>query len=244
MGAATKAQGFPKGVDGILGVGPVGLTQNTVDQEDTVPTFIHNLVESKAISKEILGVYFTPEKGSDNNDVNGELTFGGVDSAKYTGNITYTSLQTTGAAAPFWGIAGSFKYNGKKLGSTSAGIVDTGTTLIYLPTSSFKAFLKASNGTSKSGLASYTTKPTAKLTITIGTNDYDLTPDEYLIPSDQYANIGIKDTSKYYAWVSDGGNGQGFFGPVPDAIIGQKFLERYYSVYDTTNSRVGFAKAV
>lgn len=28
-----------------------------------------------------------------------------------------------------------------------------------------------------------------------------------------------------------------------NTIIGQKFLENYYSVYDTTNSRIGFATA-
>jgi len=41
----------------------------------------------------------------------------------------------------------------------------------------------------------------------------------------------------YYSWINDGGDatlGLNF-------IIGQKFLENYYSVYDTTNSRIGFA---
>jgi hypothetical protein len=39
----------------------------------------------------------------------------------------------------------------------------------------------------------------------------------------------------YYAWIHDGGSDSINF------IIGQKFLENYYSVYDTTNSQIGFA---
>lgn len=38
-----------------------------------------------------------------------------------------------------------------------------------------------------------------------------------------------------YSWINDGGATNVNF------IIGQKFLENYYSVYDTTNSRIGFA---
>lgn len=204
---------------------------------------MNNLAKDKVISKEILGVYFKPEKGGDDNDVNGELTIGGADDAKYTGKLQYTSLQTSGAAAPFWGISASFKYNNTKLGSTKAGIVDTGTTLIYFPTHSYQAFLKATNGTDDSGSATFDKKPTASLTITIGSNDYKLTPDQYLIPTDQLANFKIKDKSKHYSWIADGGDGTSIYGPSPDAIIGQKFLEQYYSVFDTDNSRVGFAKA-
>jgi hypothetical protein len=39
----------------------------------------------------------------------------------------------------------------------------------------------------------------------------------------------------YYSWINDGGSSNINF------IIGQKFLENYYSVYDTANSRIGFA---
>jgi len=40
----------------------------------------------------------------------------------------------------------------------------------------------------------------------------------------------------YYSWINDGGATDVNF------IIGQKFLENYYSVYDTTGSRIGLAK--
>jgi hypothetical protein len=57
------------GVDGIIGFGPVDLAEGTVSGEDEVLT-------------EALGVYLTPESGSDTSDTNGELTLGGTDSAR------------------------------------------------------------------------------------------------------------------------------------------------------------------
>ena len=45
-------------------------------------------------------------------------------------------------------------------------------------------------------------------------------------------------SSYSYAWINDGGSNAADV----NFIIGQKFLEVYYSVFDTTNSRIGLAK--
>ncbi|OAA37603.1 Peptidase aspartic [Beauveria brongniartii RCEF 3172] len=243
IGVASFAYGFGAGNDGIFGLGPVALTTYTFP--GGAPTFLDNLYKDKTISQEVIGVYFHPETGSDNNDVNGEITFGAVDSTKFSGQVAYVPTLTSGPSAPFWGVSASFQYGSTNLGSTNAGIVDTGTTLIYINTAAFNAFLKASGGTlDQNGLVSYTQKPTSNFSITFGSTKYDLTPAQYLIPKEQYANLKITDSSKFYAWINNGGNGTDQDGnPTTDTIVGQKFLEYYYSVYDTTNSRVGFAKA-
>ncbi|KAM3532974.1 hypothetical protein MY4038_003789 [Beauveria bassiana] len=247
VGVASYSQGFNQGVDGIFGVGPVALTKNTVADEATVPTFLNNLFKKKLIPEEVFSVYFHPETGGDSNDVNGELTFGGVDSTKFSGQISYVPTQKSGGAAPFWGVSASFQYGSKKLGNTNAGIVDTGTTLIALPDAAYKAFLTASGGAydQATQFVRYSKRPTSSFSITLGSTTYTLAPDQYLVPKDQYANLEGFNPSYYYAWIGDGGSGVDEYGnAVPDAVIGQKFLEHYYSVYDTTNSRVGFAKAV
>ena len=41
----------------------------------------------------------------------------------------------------------------------------------------------------------------------------------------------------YYTWINDGGSASADV----NFIIGQKIFENYYSVYDTTKSRIGFA---
>lgn len=239
VGAASSSSGFNT-VDGIIGFGPVDLTQNTVSGQSEVPTFMDNLYSQGSISTEVLGVSFRPESGSDDDDSNGELTLGGTDSSRYSGSITYFPKTSSGSATPYWGTSVSaFKYGGSTLGSTSGAIVDTGTTLIYIPTSAYDNFLSATGGSTdrNSGLASFSSKPTSNFAIVINGNTYSLTPSQYLIPSDQYSNFGITNSGKYYSWINDGGSSG------VDCIIGQKFLENYYSVFDTTNSRIGFATA-
>ncbi|KAL1864545.1 hypothetical protein Daus18300_007560 [Diaporthe australafricana] len=238
IGSASTSTGF-SGVDGIIGFGPVGLTSGTVSNANTVPTFMDNLKSQGSITTEVLGVSFKPESGSDTDDTNGELTLGGTDTSKYTGTLTYFSKLTSGTASAYWGISiASFKYGSTTLASSASGIVDTGTTLIYIPSSAYSAFLSATGGStdSSSGLAVFSTKPTSNFVITFGSTAYTLTPAQYLVPTAQYSVFGLS-SSKYYAWINNGGSSG------VNTIIGQKFLENYYSVYDTTNSRIGFATA-
>lgn len=207
IGAASTSSGF-SGVDGIIGFGPVGLTQGTVSNVNTVPTFMDNLKSQGSISTEVLGVSFKPESGSDTDDANGELTLGGTDSSKYTGTLTYFSKLTSGTASAYWGISiASFTYGSTTLASSASGIVDTGTTLIYIPSSAYSKFLSATGGStdSSSGLAVFSTKPTSNFAIKFGSTTYTLTPAQYLVPTAQYSVFGLT-SGKYYAWINDGGS--------------------------------------
>ncbi|KAL7922896.1 aspartic peptidase domain-containing protein [Trichoderma austrokoningii] len=238
VGAADQASGF-NGVDGIIGFGPVDLTENTVDGADQVPTFMDNLFAQGSISSEVLGVSFRPESGGDSDDSNGELTLGGTDSSKFSGSITYFPTLTSGQAAPYWGISiASFTYGSTTLASSATGIVDTGTTLIYIPTKAYNKFLSAAGGQAdQSGLTAFSSKPTSNFNIKFGSSTFSLTPAQYLVPTAQYDALGLEQ-GQFYAYFADGGSSG------VDTIIGQKFLENYYSVFDTTNSRIGFAPAV
>jgi len=237
IGVASTSSGFD-GVDGIVGFGPVDLTEGTVSGTSTVPTFLDNLYKQGSISTEVLGVYFAPVPGSGSSAANGELTLGGTDSSKYTGSITYTpTLSASTTAGAYWGITvSSITYGSTSVSSSSQAIVDTGTTLIYIPSSAYSKFLSASGGKtdSNTGLASWTTAPTGTVTFNIGGAALTLTPSQYLFPTAQYSAWGLP-TGKYYSYISNGGSSG------VDFIIGQTFLESYYSVFDTTNKRVGFA---
>ncbi|KAF7373032.1 Acid protease [Mycena sanguinolenta] len=218
IGSAITSPGIT-GVDGIIGFGPVDLTAGTVTGLTTVPTVMDNLLSQGTISTEVLGVSFAPENGGDTNDANGELTLGGTDPTKYSGTITYVSKTTASPYNKYWGIAVSnITYNGTSISTSANAVVDTGTTLIYLPTAAYNSFLTASGGTTDSttGLSSWTTLPTADLALSIGGVSFSLTPSQFTVPA-AHSSTAV------------------------DFIIGQKFLENYYSVFDTTNSRVGFA---
>lgn len=127
IGVATFSEGFTN-VDGILGVGPTDLTQGSVSNAGSVPTVTDNLYSSGTIGTKALGVYFTPGGGA------GELTFGGFDSSKTTSSVNYVPLTTTSPASTFWGIDQSITYGSSTILASTAGIVDTGTTLILLAT--------------------------------------------------------------------------------------------------------------
>ena len=165
IGVASKAQGF-QGVDGILGVGPTDLTQGTVSGQEMVPTVTDNLFSQGAIANASLGIFYQPttEEGA----LNGELTFGGVDESKcatfflhcspayihaknadtrcrITGDVTYVPITSTAPASNYWGIDQNLSYGdgGETLLSGSAGIVDTGTTLLMIATDAFQKYEKA-----------------------------------------------------------------------------------------------------
>lgn len=79
IGVASTAQGF-QGVDGILGIGPVDLTSSTLSTGQLVPTVTDNLFSQGTISSDSIGISYEPT--TTDGSLNGELTFGGVDSTK------------------------------------------------------------------------------------------------------------------------------------------------------------------
>ncbi|KAG2044376.1 aspartic peptidase domain-containing protein [Suillus americanus] len=133
IGVASFTVGFT-GADGILGIGPADLTAGTLTNSPkaTIPTVTDNLHSQGTISQNVVSVLFEPTTSE--TITNGELTFGGTDTAKYTGDIGYTPITTTNPASTYWGINESITYGSTTILSSTAGIVDTGTTFIYIAT--------------------------------------------------------------------------------------------------------------
>lgn len=131
----------------------------TVGGSGTIPTVTDNLKSEGKIEKESIGISYVPTTGT--NLANGELTFGSEDSSKYatilvislppwlnpltryTGEITYVPITSTSPASNYWGIDQSVSYGSTTIMSTSAGIVDTGTTLLLLSSGAFKKYTTA-----------------------------------------------------------------------------------------------------
>ncbi|KAG8221343.1 acid protease [Butyriboletus roseoflavus] len=238
IGVASFASGF-SGVDGILGVGPVDLTSYTVSNEGTVPTVLGNLFSQGTISTEALGVYYVPLSESSSN---GTLTFGGYDSSAITSAVGYVPITTTSPASNYWGIDQSISYAGTTIMSSTAGIVDTGSTLILIASDAFQKYQSATGGVLdyNTGLLAITNDQYANLktlSFYIASTSYDLSPNAQIWPRSLNTAIGGS-SSSIYLIVGDLGSlsGSGF-----DFINGYAFLERYYSIFDTTNGQVGFA---
>lgn len=242
IGVASTATGFVS-VDGILGLGPVGLTKGSLKNSPkaTIPIVTENLHSEGIIPEMVVGVSFEPTTSK--TVTNGELIFGGTDAAKYTGSIAYTPITTTYPASTYWGINESITYGSTTILSSTAGIVDTGTTFLFIATDAFTRYQSATgasldSATSLLSISSAQYKALKNLDFHIGSETYSLTPNAQIWPRSLNTYLGGS-SDAIYLIIHDIGtpSGQGF-----DFINSYTFLERFYSVFDTTNSRVGFAK--
>jgi len=131
---SLSGSGLEDGVDGLLGLGPVDLTQESVSNAYEVPTVMNNLYAQGAISSEVLGVFFSPTSDG----TTGELTFGGYDASKTTGSVNYVPITLVYPSNAYWGIDQSISYGNTLILRETAGIVDTGTTLILIATGVYR----------------------------------------------------------------------------------------------------------
>ncbi|KAI5836292.1 acid protease [Schizophyllum commune Tattone D] len=242
IGIASKADGM-NGIDGILGIGPIDLTQGTVQWGDRIPTVTDNLYKNKTISTESIGIFYQPTTSADPVP-NGELTFGGVDTSKCQGEITWVPITKKSPADKYWGIDQTVTYgeHGETLMKNCAGIVDTGTTLLMIATDAFDAYKKATGAKvdEATGLLTVTTEQFKKmksLYFKIGETTFEFTPNAQKWPAMLGKMMGGKEGQIYLILADMGApSGQGL-----DFIDGFGWLQRFYSVYDTTNGRVGIA---
>ncbi|KAH8984538.1 aspartic peptidase domain-containing protein [Lactarius hatsudake] len=222
--ASASSDGF----DGILGLGPPDLTTGPLLSKELFPA-------------DLVSVSFEPTTNT--SVTNGELTFGGTDSTKFTGTITFIPGTTTSPASEFWGINESIRYGASTtILSTTAGIVDTGTTLVLIATDAFNRYKTATGAVldGTTGLLKLTSTQFSNLQslfFTAGGTSFELTANAQIWPRSLNTFIGGT-TGSIYLVVNDIGSptGSGL-----DFINGYTFLERFYSVFDTTNNRVGFA---
>ncbi|KZP27550.1 aspartic proteinase [Athelia psychrophila] len=222
-------------LDGIIGIGPVSQTAGTITTRPsnyTVPTVSNNLYAQGTIESEVVGIYYAPATSADAGA--GELSFGGADSSKYTGDIGYVASESGD-----WYISSSMAY-GNDTFLTGSGLVDTGTILIYLSEPQFSTYLQGTGGTLNTTLNLIEVTPAQyaalqPLNFLIGNHTYTLNANAQIWPRTLNAEIG-GEADGIYLIVSTFGDTFPF-----QFIMGLTFLERFYSVFDTPNSRIGFA---
>lgn len=209
--------------DGLLGLG-----FNSIS-EYNLPTPFELMVQEHLIPEPIFSFYLQADSSQD-----GELTFGGIDTSKFTGEIAYTPL----TAQTYWKVGlTSLSFGGKVVGSGISAIIDSGTSLLVGPKDTVKAMAKKAGATSLLG---------KEFIIDCGKKDS--------IPAlDIELGGGVKLSLSGAAQVieiSSGGQTEclwGFMGmdfppSIGDAwILGDVFMREYYSVFDYGQKRVGFA---
>ncbi|CAF1345504.1 unnamed protein product [Adineta steineri] len=218
--------------DGILGLAYPNLTSG-----DEKP-FFYNMWSQGLISEPIFSFYLNPDVNATSSS---ELIFGGIDSTKYTGSITYIPVVLEG----YWEFQMTQVTVGSTVISSSAyAIADTGTTLITGPTQQVTALNVALGGTYDSSSGMYTVSCTTRtlssfpnVTFTIGGTAFVLTPLQYLrihketrthyVCYSVFTSENVEDTNRNDFW-----------------ILGDYFLFWYYSIFDISNNRIGFAQSI
>lgn len=218
LGAAYKLGKF----DGILGMAFPILSVNDV------PTPWENIVNLGLVDSSQFAFYLGNSRAD-----KGELTLGGTDPKHYTGDITWVPL----LAATYWEITlddftvSGASYTGR---DQHKAIVDSGTSILTGPSDSVASLADALGAKMLGDTGEYLipcdyTLPAFEFTI--NSNVYTLDPIDYLIPDGDLCILGIM--------------GLDVSAPTgPLWILGDIFMRKYYTVFDSGNERVGFALAV
>ncbi|KAG8945217.1 hypothetical protein FRC04_001123 [Tulasnella sp. 424] len=233
FGAVTKETGnfLDSPSAGLLGLG------FPANAESGATPFFINLAQSGSLASNVFSFYMARNGGSGS-----ELCIGCVDSAKYAGSIQYYDLDSsaTNGEQYYWNIpSDGFSYNGGSSTGSFSAVIDSGTTLIYIPTTAAKALYAkipgAKTAPSSVGTGFYTYPCNSNLspiTLSFNGNKYAVNPADF--------NLGpvSSGSSTCVAGIVGEDVGDGM------AIIGDEFMKNWYSVFDYGNQAVGFAKAV
>jgi hypothetical protein len=214
--------------DGICGMGWDGISV------DGVETPLRALVNSGKLDEPVFAFYL----GSGGAD--GELTIGGVNPARYTGDFTYVPVKdiipgTTG----YWEIAlDDVTVNGASVSSVKKGIVDSGTSLMVVPTNEIKALAETVGAKQLSIIPPLNREYTIDCDASAPDIDFQIDGKTYSLTKEDYSLVD--EDQCLFAFM-----GQDIPAPAgPLIIMGDVFMRAHYVKFDEGNKQVGFAKIV
>ncbi|KAK9875095.1 hypothetical protein WA026_005890 [Henosepilachna vigintioctopunctata] len=217
--------------DGILGMG-----YKEISQYGITPVF-DNIIAQKQLDNAIFSFYLNRNP---NEEDGGEIVFGGIDSSRYKGDISYVPVDVKG----YW----QFKMDAASSGSVAVceggceAVADTGTSMIMVPKADMAKLHKVLGGTKVPGqdLDEYI----------IDCNKIESMPSvEFTIGGKQF----VLEAKDYVVKTGEGPIEECILGFVGDDmktrsgliwILGDVFIGKYYTVFDMENDRVGFAESV
>mmetsp|Transcript_22538 Transcript_22538/g.48327 ORF Transcript_22538/g.48327 Transcript_22538/m.48327 type:complete len:399 (-) Transcript_22538:202-1398(-) len=225
--------------DGILGLAYPTIAM-PVDPTDPVLPPVDVMMKDKQLENNQFAFYLAtcnpPSSTSAPVDTcdGSQLTFGGVDSSKFSGDITYIKQSAVQPALGYWLITGKpFKVGDKELACKSLGcpmVVDSGTSILVVPPNDF-ANIGPVIGNVSSDCSNVKDLPT--LSFTFQGTEFTLEPEFYVLRGSDdnggsECQLGI----------------EGMSAGVPGLwILGDPFLRKYYTVFDRDQDKVGFALA-
>jgi len=212
--------------DGICGMGWDDISV------DHVETPLRALVNTKTLAANQFAFYL----GSGGKD--GELVLGGVDSAHYTGDFaTVPVIETVPGKTGYWALTmDDCKIGGSSVTSVRKAIVDSGTSLIAVPTDDIKKIADAVGAKSVLPIPPFNREYTIDCTSAGPDIEFALGGKPYVLKKADYV---INDAGECLL---------GFTGldvPAPAGplyILGDVFMRAHYVKFDVDNKQLGFAQ--
>jgi cathepsin D len=234
FGEATQEPGLSFVVakfDGLLGFG-----YDSISVDHVTPVW-YNILKQNLVSSPVFSFWLSQNPAD---SVGGELTLGGTDSSRYTGEFSYAPL----TAETYWQFeVADFQLDGASLGWCSdvkcQAICDSGTSLIVGPKAHIDELNKKLGAQVVNGEGIFpdcsVISKLPDVTIVINGASFVLKPTDYV----------LQVTSQGQTECLSGFDGLDLpAGLGPQYIIGDVFIAAYTAVFDFGQSRVGWAKSV
>jgi len=211
--------------DGIL-----GLAFDTISVGHATPVW-YNMMAQGLVDKKMFSFWLARNTTG---MMGGQLTLGGYDKTLFKGDLQYVPL----AAKNYWQIkmdAVNFQYRNLCGEQGCKAIVDSGTTMITGPTNLIN-MINGQLGCIISGsecswlhCPDFSTLP--NLEFVLNGYSFVLKPEEYIMETEGTCISALM--------------GMDISEPIgPLWILGDRFIDKFYTVFDYENSRVGFAEAL
>ncbi|KAL2833387.1 aspartic peptidase domain-containing protein [Aspergillus cavernicola] len=208
-------------IDGILGLG------RSNDTSLGKPAFMDHVMEQANLKSNLVSFHLSR---SSDGARDGTVTFGGVDTTKFTGDIVYTNVVNSSI---HWNIPlDDASIDGKACGFTNkSAIIDTGTSYSLLPPKDAESLHALIPGSKRVSEENFVVPCDSTAVVQFGFSgvSYTMSPKDYIGDRLESGDGCISTII-----------GQGVFGD-DVMILGDTFLKNVYAVFDFDNDRIGFA---
>jgi cathepsin D len=213
--------------------GLLGMAFQSIAIDNVTPVF-NDALDQGLIKNPLFAFWLSNTTGTGG----GELSLGSYDSSHFTGAITWIPLTNM----TYWEVAlDGASVNGQPFDIVAKhAVVDTGTSLIAMPTAAATNINKKLGCTivPGSGECIWTVCPKTSglptINFKLNGHDFPLTGDDYVM---RVTSMGQTECLSSFM----GMDMPAEIGPL--VILGDTFIRRYYSVFDFGNKRVGLAQS-